>query len=109
MKKVILMIITILFVVTECTKEKNITFEAQIESLSDHSMMVTTKDDIGFDKASVGLSTTQIEGDLVEGKKVKITIHPEVRETYPVKVTATKIEVMDGAFTKYLRKKLRIG
>lgn len=100
MKKLILMLVILLFVLTGCTKEKNVTFEAQIESVSDQSMMVTTSGDIGFDKASVGLSTAKIKGDLVVGGNVTVTIHPEIRETYPVQVTAIEVEVMDAAYEK---------
>lgn len=100
MKKFILMLVILLFVVTGCTKEKNVTFEAQIESVTDQSIVVTTSGDVGFDKASVGLSTAKIKGDLVVGGKVTITIHPEIRETYPVQVTAIEVEVMDAAYEK---------
>lgn len=100
MKKISLIMIVMLFIVTGCAKEQNITFEAQIESLNEQSMNVITHDEVGFDKASVGLSTAQIEGDLAEGKKVKMTIEPEVRETYPVQVTAIKVEVIGSNYQK---------
>lgn len=63
-------------------------------------MMISTDDKVSFDKASVGLSTAKIEGDLKEGKKVIITIEPEVRESYPVQVTAIKVEVVDSEYQK---------
>lgn len=100
MKKIILMLIPMIFLITGCTKEGNITFEAQIESLGDQSMIVATNGGVGFDKASVGLSTAKIEGDLVVGEKVEITIHPEVRESYPVQVTAIKVKVMEVGYQK---------
>lgn len=107
MKKVVLVILTILLILTGCTKEKNITFEGQVESLSDKSMILTTMDDVGFDKASVGLGSVKIEGELAEGRKVKVTIHPDVRESYPVQVTATKIEVIDVAYQKISAKEAK--
>lgn len=107
MKKVVLVMLTMLFILTGCTKEKNITFEGQVESLSDKTMILTTMDDVGFDKASVGLGSVKIEGELAEGRKVKVTIHPEVRESYPVQVTATKIEVMDVAYQKISAKEAK--
>ena len=100
MKKIILMLIAMICLITGCTKESNIIFEAQIESLGDQGMMVTTNGDVGFDKASVGLSTAKIEGDLVAGRNVEITVHPQVRESYPVQVTAVKVEVMGGGYQK---------
>lgn len=107
MKKVVLVMLTMLFILTGCTKEKNITFEGQVESLSDKTMILTTMDDVGFDKASVGLGSVKIGGELAEGRKVKVTIHPEVGESYPVQVTATKIEVMDVAYQKISAKEAK--
>lgn len=100
MKKSVLIIIAMLCILTGCTKEKNITFEATIESVNEKSMMISTDDKVGFDKASVGLSTAKIEGDLKEGEKVIITIQPEVRESYPVQVTAIKVEAVDAEYQK---------
>lgn len=101
MKKNILISLMALLLLAGCSKEHNITFEAQIQSISDKSIMVSTKDDeVGFDKASVGMSTAKIEGDLTVGKKVNITIQPEIRESYPVQVTALKVEVIGETYQK---------
>lgn len=100
MKKIVLIMIAMLFILTGCATKKNITFEATIESVNEESMIVTTDDEVGLDQASVGLSTANIEGNLSEGKKVKITMKPEVRETYPVQVTAIKVEVIDSSYQK---------
>lgn len=100
MKKIILMFIAMIFLITGCTKESNIIFDAQIESIGDQSMMVATNGDVGFDKASVGLSEAKIEGDLVVGGNVKVTIYPGVRETYPIQVTAVKVEMMEVGYQK---------
>lgn len=100
MKKIVLIMIAMLFILTGCATEKNITFEATIEVVNEESMIVTAHDEVGFDQASVRLSTANIKGDLSEGKKVKITIEPEVRETYPVQVTAIKVEVIDSGYQK---------
>ncbi len=98
MRKNILMVIMGLVLLVGCAKQQNITFEAQIDSVSDQSIMITTHDAVGFDKASVGISKAQVEAPLAEGQKVKITIHPEIRESYPIQVTATKVEVMKAAY-----------
>ena len=94
------MSVPVLVLLTACAREKNITFEATIESVNEKSIVVSTDDNVGFDKASVGLSTAKIESDLAEGKKVKITIEPEIRETHPVQVNATKIEAIDSSYQK---------
>lgn len=98
MKKIILIFITIVFVLTGCTNKENVTFDAQIEDISDNSIMVTTSDNVGFDKASVGIDKAKIDGELDVGNKVKITILPEIRESYPVQVTATKVEVIETSY-----------
>lgn len=69
MKKLI--ILMLLCVLTGCTKESTMVFEAKIESLSEKSMIVNTEDSVGFDKASVGLGMAKIE--VVEGDYQKIS------------------------------------
>ena len=95
MKKVIIMIPMLICLFIGCTKENSVVFEGKVESLSETSMLVSTEDEVGFDQASVGLGTAKIKGELAIDKKVKITINPEIRESYPVQVTATKIEVIE--------------
>lgn len=97
MKKIIIVIPLLVCLLIGCTKESSVVFEGKIESLSETSMIVSTEDEVGFDKASVGLGTAKIEGELAIDKKVKMTIRPEVRESYPVQVTAIKIEVIEKA------------
>ncbi len=77
--------------------DENITFTAVIEELYDNSILVSTSDDVGFDKASVGIGGLRIGFDLTVGQTVKITILPEIRESYPVQVTATAIELVAPA------------
>lgn len=101
MKNIILISLMLICLLVGCTKKQSITFEAQIESVSEQSILVTIKDnELGFDKASVGINTAKIDGDLTAGKKVNITIQPEVRESYPVQVTATKVEVIEAIYQK---------
>lgn len=100
MKKSVLIMIAMLFIFVGCAREKNITFEATIESVTEESMIIRTDDKVGFDKASVGLSTVKIKGDLKEDKKVVMTIKPEIRESYPVQVTAIKVEVVEAEYQK---------
>lgn len=100
MKKIIFACLMALILSVGCSNEQNITFEAEIESLSDNNMIVITQDDVGFDKASVEIGSTKVQGDLAVGKKVSITIQPEVRETYPVQVTAREVKVKGGSYQK---------
>jgi uncharacterized lipoprotein YajG len=96
MKKIILILSIMIFIFTGCKKEnENISFTALIENVSENSMMVTTSDNVGFDKASVSYDKKlKLNFSPKIGQKVKIVILPEIRESYPVQVTAISIELM---------------
>ncbi|MDD3229471.1 MAG: hypothetical protein PHE09_09675 [Oscillospiraceae bacterium] len=76
-------------------KEDNIVFKAEITAINDASIEVTTADDVGFDKATVSyVDDMEPTGfNLIVGQKVCITALPEIRETYPVQITAVFIEL----------------
>jgi len=72
----------------------NVTFTAVIEQVMENGILVTTTDDVGFDKASVGFDKScKINFNLLAGQTVELTILPQIRESYPVQVTAVKIEL----------------
>ncbi len=76
-------------------KEPNIVFTGVIEEVREKSLLVLTSDDVGFQKASVGFAPGLKAGfGLAVGQTVKITILPEIRESYPVQVTAVAIELI---------------
>ncbi len=78
-------------------KQKNVTFTAIIESVTENSLLVTTSDPVGFDKASIGLGDTKPDFQPAPGQKVEITIRPEIMESYPVQAFAVKIRLIaDG-------------
>lgn len=96
MKKLFIILCLILLVLVGCAqKETNITFEAVIESVNENNLMVSTSDDVGFDRASVSTKDADINFNPSAGAYIEITILPEVRESYPVQVTAVKISLMD--------------
>lgn len=98
MKKKILTLLALnLFLLTGCgQKTDNITFVATIESIQDNSIMVTTTDKVGFDKASVGFDAgLEIPFNLIVGQRVEIEALPEIRESYPVQITAVKISLLE--------------
>ena len=91
MKK--LLILLSLFLLVGCSQNENLTFTAEIESINENSIIVTTKDDVSFDKASVSFNKSyKPDFELKIGISVEITILPEIRESKPVQVTAVKIE-----------------
>ncbi len=77
-------------------KNENIVFSATIESIHDNSIMVTTSDDLSFDKASVDFDKKlKIPFTPAVGQTVEIEALPEIRESYPVQITAVKISLKD--------------
>lgn len=84
---------TFLLLLTACTqKSENIVFTAVIESVHENSIMVTTSEDVGFDKASVDfVKGLDIPVNLTVGQKIEIEALPEVRNSYPVQIAAVKI------------------
>ncbi len=98
MKRIAVLLFLLLFLCGSCTtKENNISFTAVIVSISAGNMLVTTSDATGFDKASVDFSKVKLDFEPAAGQTVAITILPEIRESYPVQVTAVKIrQIKDG-------------
>ncbi len=83
----------------DAPKAENITFTAIIEAVNDNSLLVTTGDDVGFDKASVGFAADMPlpEFEFSVGQTVSITILPEIAESYPVQVRAVSIDLVSDA------------
>ncbi len=99
MKKSIILIIcaAALFIsLAGCAKkEPNIVFTGTIEEIGDSAILVSTADDVGFDKASVSFAPDiKLAFNFLVGQIVKVTIRPEIRESYPVQVTAVAIELV---------------
>lgn len=72
-------------------KDDTITFSAEIEQVSENSILVETIDFEEFDKASIDLGEAEYDFDLAAGQIVEVTIRPEIRESYPVQVTGVKL------------------
>lgn len=96
MKRLTAAFVLIVFFLAACGNDaENITFTAIIENVSGNSMMVTTSDNVGFDRASVGYDKNlKIDFKPAAGQTVEITILPAIRESYPVQVTAVKIVLL---------------
>ncbi len=79
------------------SEAQNITFTAVVEGVGENSVLVTTTDDVGFDKASVRFEEGLQAGfELTSGQTVKLTIKPEIAESYPVQIEAVAIELVAG-------------
>lgn len=92
---IILFVITLFFF--GCGKKSDyITFTGVIEEVNERNILVSTKDLDSSDKARVGFhKDLELNINLVVGQKVEITILPEIREGYPVQVTAVKIKLIE--------------
>ena len=78
-------------------EDRTITFSAEIEKISENSILVKTIDYKDFEKASVDLREAEYDFDPAEGQIVEVTIKPEIRESYPVRVTGVKLVYKDEA------------
>lgn len=105
MKKLIVSLVIVLTIFTACGKNKDIldtvdfvSFVATIEEIGNNSSLLvrTTDENVGFEYARVGYDR-DLEFDFIFniGDQVRLTILPEIRESYPVQVTAIKVEKLD--------------
>ena len=101
MKKIIAILLcaaALLSVFSGCSKEpvvENVVFTGTIEEIHDNSILVSTTDDVGFDKASVSFEPDiKISFNFLVGQIVRLTILPQIAESYPVQVKAVAIELV---------------
>lgn len=91
-------ILSLLLLLSSCApsapEQQNVSFTAVVESVSEGSVLVHCEDeDLGFDKASVSYDASlKPDVPFVVGQELAITILPEIRESYPVQVTAVEIK-----------------
>lgn len=75
--------------------EQNISFTATILEIYDGAILVSTSDDVGFDKAQVSLDAkTRVSFDLAAGQTIRVTILPQIAESYPVQVKAVSVNLI---------------
>ncbi|MEL7608955.1 MAG: hypothetical protein AAGU74_05575 [Bacillota bacterium] len=76
---------------------ENVVFTGTIEGINGDSILVSTSDDVGFDKASVSFEPgVEIAFNFLVGQVVKLTILPQIAESYPVQVRAVAIELVSS-------------
>lgn len=94
--RILFLLTSAIIIITGCSaKSENITFTAVVESVYDNGILVTTVDGVDFDKASVWFDNSlMLNFKLQAGQMLKIEILPEIRESYPVQVTAVRIEAI---------------
>lgn len=102
MKKLLLKIIAFslmvaaLFAASGC--QKNITFDALVNTVYENGMLVFTSEDTGFREARISyVKRVKIDFEPEPGQMVRITALPEIRESYPVQITAVKIVLLEEA------------
>jgi len=92
-----LLFLLLLAVTAGCASQDTVTFKAEITEVSDNRIEVDTVDFEEFDKASVALGEAEYDFKPEAGQLVEITIRPEIRESYPVQVTAVKLVLIGEA------------
>jgi rhodanese-related sulfurtransferase len=93
----VIIIVTLLFsgCTTNKSEEENILFTGIIESIEENTWLVSTSDDVGFDQASVTLTKDiKMPFNPLVGQTISFTILPEIRESYPVQVTAIAVDLV---------------
>jgi len=82
---------------TACQPKAEHKFSGVVETAEENSMLVASSDNAGFDKALVSItSKTEImpgNAKINSGDIVTVTYDGTVRESYPVQITALKIEI----------------
>lgn len=88
---------------SSCNKTDTITFTAVIEQIGEGNILVNTPDDsLGFQAASVSFpETLTLPENLSVGQMVEVEALPEIRESYPVQVTAVKITQKESSMAEY--------
>lgn len=95
MKKILIVLCVMIFIFTGCSnRNENIIFKGEIESVLENTIIITTSDEVGFDRASVSYDKNmKLNFVPAVGQKVEVEILREIRESYPVQVTAVGIEL----------------
>lgn len=99
-KKILLTIsiFMILTVLAGCARPApaNVVFTATIEEIHGASLLVRTTDAVSFDRASVSFDAgmAQPSFSFAVGQKVRVTILPQIAESYPVQVKAVAVELV---------------
>lgn len=71
---------------------ETVSFTGTIESVDSNTWLVSTSDQVGFDKASVQIAeNVAIPFNPLVGQIIHFEILPEIRESYPVQVTAIAV------------------
>lgn len=97
MKNVLFALSATFLLLTGCGQnDNNLTFIATIERIQDNGLVVTTTDDVGFDKAILGFDEgLEIPFHLLVGQTIEIEALPEIRESDPVQITAVRIRLKE--------------
>ncbi len=97
MKRILLPLALLLVLLFGCAKQETVVFTGIIEEIHENGVLVVTDELSASDRASVGFAKNMepIGFNLIVGQTVRVTILPEIRESYPVQVTAVKLELQE--------------
>jgi rhodanese-related sulfurtransferase len=97
MKRILLILSLWALLLSGCaSKPENITFTGEIESITEDSIMVMVREDVGFDRASVFINEIDLDFEPAAGDNVEVIILPDIRKSLPVQVTAVKVTLIEN-------------
>lgn len=78
--------------------EKNLVFTGVVEDIYNSSILVSVSvnDQVDFDSARVDFAEDlELDFEFALGQSLEIEILPQIRESYPVQVTAVRISLVE--------------
>jgi uncharacterized protein YcfL len=83
-----------------CGKQETISFNGEIESVSEGAILLKNIEAGSFGRASVDFGEAEYDFVPEEGQFIEVTALPEIRESDPVQVTAVKLTLKKDAEKK---------
>ena len=101
MKKILYLLLCLL-ALSACgqPEEKDTTFQGVVEDVTSQSVLVRTEELSDGDLVWVDISQLDVNFSLQEGQTLDISIEPEIRESYPLQATATRLELAEDSSQK---------
>lgn len=97
MKKIILVVICLLLVLSGCSKkEESLIFTGVITEVDDTRLKVIAEDMASFTEIFVNIDTTEMDFEPRMGQSVEVTTGPEIRESFPPVAIGEKILLQTG-------------
>lgn len=90
-------VLLLLLALCACGKqeEKETVFQGVVEDVASQSVLVRTEELSGGSLVWVDVSQLDVNFSIQEGQTLDISVKPEIRESYPLQATATRLELVE--------------